>query len=133
MADMISVARITLPDQDELARFWALFSAASDVGYWVQEPADNFLERVDAQGLSEEEQAFIGLAWDCLVLNHDSFGRLMAAFCTYQHNFQDDAKDYVYPAPRMRQLAEDAALMVIYAEAYEESKIRIDVTAEITR
>ncbi|MFJ1229985.1 hypothetical protein [Yersinia proxima] len=126
MTETITLCRIAIPDQDELARFWALFSAAGDVGRWDPQPTDYFLQRVDEQNISAEEKAFIGLAWDCLVLNHAGFGRLMAAFCTYQHNFQDSAKDYVYPSPSILQLTADAALMVIYAEAYEESKVRID-------
>ncbi len=126
MTETITVSRIATPDQDEIALFWKLFHAAGDVARWDPQPTEYFLQRVDDQNISDEEKAFIGLAWDCLVLNHAGFGRLMAAFCTYQHNFQDDAKDYVYPSPRILQLAADAALMVIYAEAYEESKVRID-------
>ncbi|WP_042545687.1 hypothetical protein [Yersinia aldovae] len=99
MTETITVCRITIPDQGELACFWALFSAAGDVGRWEPEPTEYLRQRVNNQNISDEEKAFIGLAWGCLVLNHSGFGRLIAAFVSISTTSRTTPKTTFIPLP----------------------------------
>lgn len=114
--------KITRPDEEETGYFWKLFHAASRNdnrwgGWNVQDIAEE-LKRTD---LDRKQKLFLLRAWQVLVDDQGGFGRFMSAFDTYVLNMQDPEQDVVAWKPEIIRMSEDAELLPVVLEAYEEA------------
>ncbi|MCW2485969.1 hypothetical protein J5069_08680 [Candidatus Symbiopectobacterium sp. NZEC127] len=119
----ITMAR---PDEDEMKLFWKLFHAAERVDdRWHGNTVPGIAEELARTDLTREEKMFLLRAWQVLVDGHGGFGRLMGAFDTYVHNFQNAGVDYVDLKPSLQELFSDGHILPVVLEAYEEAKASI--------
>lgn len=116
----ITMAR---PDDGEMGLFWKLFRAAARVeDRWNGNTVPFLAEDLQNGDLSRAQKLFLFRAWQVLVDGHGGFGRLMGAFDTYVHNFQNASADYVDLKPSLQELWADGQILPVVLEAYEEAK-----------
>ncbi|MEQ9850861.1 hypothetical protein ABRP57_00285 [Pectobacterium aroidearum] len=116
----ITMAR---PDDGEMELFWKLFRAAARVeDRWNSNTVPFLAEGLQNDDLSRAQKLFLFRAWQVLVDGHGGFGRLMGAFDTYVHNFQNASADYVDLKPSLQELWADGQILPVVLEAYEEAK-----------
>lgn len=121
---IIHTIKVTRPDQQETSLMWKLYNAADAVGNrwgggWSVKDITAELQHTN---LDRDQRRFFMRAWQVLVIENGGFGRFMSAFDTYVHNMQDIADDFVAWKPELQKLFNDAELMPIVLEAYDEAK-----------
>lgn len=115
--------KITRPDEDEMAYFWKLFHAASrNDNRWGGSTVDMIADELSyCPRLERKEKLFLLRAWQVLVEDNGGFGRFMSAFDTYVLNMQDPEQNVVAWKPEIIRMSEDADLLPVLLEAYEEA------------
>ncbi|WP_145494740.1 hypothetical protein [Yersinia bercovieri] len=122
MSQVISV-KMARPSADEVESLYKLFHAAEAAeDRWHRESSEQFLERLDDQDISDEERAFIAVAWDSLVQGHGGFGRFMGAYDTLIYNFQDPDADHVAIHPKFNALFTEFELLPVVLEGYLDAR-----------
>lgn len=122
MSQIISV-KMARPSEDEVKSLWKLFHATEAAeDRWHRESSEQFLERLDDRDISDEERAFIAVAWDSLVQGHGGFGRFMGAYDTLIYNFQDPNTDYVATHPKFNALFTESELLPVVLEGYLDAR-----------
>lgn len=114
--------KITRPDEKEMAYFWKLYHAASrNDNRWGGWNVQDIAEELKCTDLDRKQKIFLLRAWQVLVDDQGGFGRFMSSFDTYVHNMQDPAQDVVAWKPEIIRMSEDADLLPVMLEAYEEA------------
>ncbi|MHA3203285.1 hypothetical protein [Yersinia pseudotuberculosis] len=122
MSQIISVT-MARPSEDEVKSLWQLFHATEAVeDRWNRESSEQFLERLNDQDVSDEERAFIAIAWDSLVQGYGGFGRFIGAYETLIYNFQDPDADHVAIHPKFNALLAESALLPMVLEGYTDAR-----------
>ncbi|WP_145522760.1 hypothetical protein [Yersinia bercovieri] len=122
MSQIISVT-MARPSEDEVKSLWQLFHATEAAeDRWHRESSEQFLERLGDQDISDEERAFIAVAWDSLVQGHGGFGRFMGAYDTLIYNFQDPNADHVAIHPKFNALFTESELLPVVLEGYADAR-----------
>lgn len=119
--------KITRPDEDEMAYFWKLYHAAQrNDNRWGGSTVDMIADELSyCPRLERKEKLFLLRAWQVLVDDQGGFGRFMSAFDTYVLNMQDPEQDVVAWKPEIIRMSEDADLLPVLVEAYEEALLEI--------
>lgn len=124
--------KITRPDEDETAYFWKLYHAAQrNDNRWGGWNVQDIAEELKSTDLDRKQKLFLLRAWQVLVDDNGGFGRFMSAFETYVLNMQDPEQDVVAWKPEIIRMSEDADLLPILLEAYQEARQRIAADYEI--
>ncbi len=114
--------KITRPDEEETGYFWKLFYAAQrNDARWHGSDIHDVAEELSRTELSRVQKLFLLRAWQVLVDDKGGFGRFMSAFDTYVLNMQDTNERVVAWKPEIIQMSEDADLLPVVLEAYEEA------------
>ena len=114
--------KITRPDEDEMAYFWKLYHAASrNDNRWGGWNVQDIAEELKHTDLDRKQKLFLLRAWQVLVDDQGGFGRFMSAFDTYVLNMQDPEQDVVAWKPEIIRMSEDADLLPVVLEAYEDA------------
>lgn len=114
--------KITRPDEDNMAYFWKLYNAASrNDNRWGGWNVQDIAEELKSTDLDRKQKLFLLRAWQVLVDDQGGFGRLMSAYDTYVINMQDPEQDVVAWKPEIIRMSEDADLLPVLLEAYEEA------------
>lgn len=122
MSKTITV-KMARPSADEVKSLYKLFHATEAAeDRWNRESSEQFLERLDDQDISDEERAFIAVAWDSLVQGHGGFGRFMGAYDTLIYNFQDPDADHVAIHPKFNALFTESELLPVVLESYADAR-----------
>ncbi|CNH83701.1 Uncharacterised protein [Yersinia frederiksenii] len=122
MSKTITV-KMARPSADEVKSLYKLFHATEAAeDRWNRESSEQFLERLDDQDISDEERAFIAVAWDSLVQGHGGFGRFMGAYDTLIYNFQDPDADHVAIHPKFNDLFTESELLPVVLESYADAR-----------
>ncbi len=118
--------KMARPNEGEMELFWKLFRAAARVeDRWNVNTVPFLAEDLQNDDLSRAQKLFLFRAWQVLVDGHGGFGRLMGAFDTYVHNFQNAGADYVDLKPSLQEIWGDGQILPVVLEAYEEAKAAI--------
>ena len=118
--------KITRPDEKETGYFWKLFHAASrNDNRWGGWNVQDIAEELKHTDLDRKQKLFPLRAWQVLVDDQGGFGRFMSAFDTYVLNMQDPEQDVVAWKPEIIRMSEDADLLPVLVEAYEEALLEI--------
>lgn len=124
--------KITRPDEKEMAYFWKLYYAAQrNDNRWGGWNVQDIAEELKCTYLDRKQKLFLLRAWQVLVDDQGGFGRFMSSFDTYVHNMQDPEQDVVAWKPEIIRMSEDADLLPVLLEAYQEAKQQIAVDYEI--
>lgn len=119
----IILVKMARPSADEVESLYKLFHASEAAeDRWNRESSEQFLERLDDQDISDEERAFIAVAWDSLVQGHGGFGRFMGAYDTLIYNFQDPDADHVAMHPKFNDLFTESELLPVVLESYADAR-----------
>ena len=122
----VNQIKITRPDEDEMAYFWKLYHAASrNDNRWGGWNFQDIAEELKHTDLDRKQKLFLLRAWQVLVDDQGGFGRFMSAFDTYVLNMQDPEQDVVAWKPEIIRMSEDADLLPVLVEAYEEALLEI--------
>lgn len=114
--------KITRPDEKEMAYLWKVFHAAQrNDARWHGSEISNIAYELSTTDLDRNQKLFLLRAWRGLVDDHAGFGRFMSSFDTYVHNMQDPEQDVVAWKPEIILMSEDADLLPVLLEAYEEA------------
>lgn len=114
--------KITRPDEDNMAYFWKLYNSASrNDNRWGGWNVQDIAEELKSTDLDRKQKLFLLRAWQVLVDDQGGFGRLMSAYDTYVLNMQDPEQDVVAWKPEIIRMSEDADLLPVFMEAYEEA------------
>lgn len=114
--------KITRPDEENMAYFWKLYNAASrNDNRWGGWNVHDIAEELKSTDLDRKQKLFLLRAWQVLVDDQGGFGRLMSAYDTYVLNMQDPEQDVVAWKPEIIRMSEDADLLPVFMEAYEEA------------
>lgn len=70
-----------------------------------------------------KQKLFLLRAWQVLVDDQGGFGRFMSAFDTYVLNMQDPEQDVVAWKPEIIRMSEDADLLPVLLEAYQDAQL----------
>lgn len=115
--------RVAVIDKDDERLIWALFRAATRVdsryGYWLT--VDRLAEELKATSLDREERLLLLRAWQLLAWNQGTFGRLWSGYGAMYSNLCDQDLDYLEINQQIRRANENAELLPVVIEAYEEA------------
>lgn len=115
--------KMARPSADEVESLWKLLHATEAVeDRWNRESSEQFLERLNDQDVSDEERAFIAIAWDSLVQGYGGFGRFIGTYETLIYNFQDPDADHVAIHPKFNALLAESALLPVVSEGYTDAR-----------
>ncbi|TCL06845.1 hypothetical protein [Sodalis ligni] len=115
--------KVAVVDKDDERLIWAVFRAAQRVdsryGYWLT--VDALAAELKSTSMDRQERLLLLRAWQLLAWNQGTFGRLWSGYGAMYSYLCDQDMDYLEINQQIRRSSDDAELLPVVIEAYEEA------------